>query len=993
MVMLSAKQDGNLTAAATWGVVDPTSLLDNEALSVGVITSYTNSSTFTPGAITIDGLAVKVSSRGSSPSGTFTVALDQSGADVAGTVVTINVADIPYPITNARGWLFLKFAAPVTLLAATAYSVKAKTSIGSQVFLWTASGTNYSRYLRTTTAQAPAAGDSLCVTGDYTGAGAITPRTVTMNDASAGAIVYGQVDVCHYGTLSYGTSAGVNYYLKLAGDLNVWNAGTLNIGTAASPMPATSSAILEFNCSSNVQYGLNEKEGGTVNMRGNAIANVKAKIAANAAAGATSLTTDISTGWKSGDVIALASTTRTVTECESKALSGDAVGTTLPIAALGFAHDGLSPVQAELANLTRNVKVRGISTSLQAYINVAATAVWSTRYVEFYQLGSGTASKRGIDIATTTGSFDFQFCSMHDFVASTSFGINVSGASSNNITVSHNVSFNIASSHIATASTPNTNLTFDDNLGILMVSATSIFSFADVGCTVTNNVAVGAPSTGNCISISEAAAATGTISGNIGHCNVSGACVLLASLTGGTVLNTTGWRGNVGVLVQNCKNTIIDGLTVFGNLTYNYGFNATSSFNITVRNAVADAGVTLTSSVGLRIDISCFDLFFENCSFGASQQHTGIGDINFVTANTFLTATFSNCLFNSPTEVANLSNLLTGSYLRSAKHDQVQDSHKTWAPEGTVQIDTTLGDPATPSSRLTPSSASSKLKSAKKQVPCASGQQVTVSIEVRKSVVGDGTAYNGAQPRLIVEKNVAAGLAVDTVLATASGAAGAWETLTATLPAPTDDCVYTIFVDCDGTQGWVNLDHVRLTNFPANYSGTMKYWRDGLPFNGIDPGGRSGVDFLYWLDGLPSSLLFPFPTAAPAGDTSGEAEGATALAPWKLIAVAGGASDEALGVPTFIPGRLTAAPQSDPSGEAGGQSVFAPGRLSASHSADASSEAPGSPALIAGRSTVIPAGLASDEAFGTPTSDRGLRRIGGLLAKLRSANRRRAVIR
>src|SRR5207237_2541750 len=121
--------------------------------------------------------------------------------------------------------------------------------------------------------------------------------TVTMNDAAAGATVYGQVTVADSGTLTYGTGGGVNYHLKLAGNLNVWASGTLNLGTTGSPMPATSSAVLEFNCASNVQYGLELLVGSTCNMRG-AAKTAKAFLAADAAAAATSLTTDVSTGWK-----------------------------------------------------------------------------------------------------------------------------------------------------------------------------------------------------------------------------------------------------------------------------------------------------------------------------------------------------------------------------------------------------------------------------------------------------------------------------------------------------------------------------------------------------------------------------------------------------------------------------------------------------------------------------------------------------------------------
>src|SRR5205085_1816230 len=147
------------------------------------------------------------------------------------------------------------------------------------------------------------------IAGELTGAGTSNARSVTMDNTSTSLNIGSNVstvntvngvEVGHLGTLAYGTAAATAYYLKMQGQVQVWGGGTLNIGTAGSPMPSDSSAVLEFNNDANVKFGLEVLDGGTVNMRGAAIANVKAKLAANAAAAAVSLTTDIATGWKSG---------------------------------------------------------------------------------------------------------------------------------------------------------------------------------------------------------------------------------------------------------------------------------------------------------------------------------------------------------------------------------------------------------------------------------------------------------------------------------------------------------------------------------------------------------------------------------------------------------------------------------------------------------------------------------------------------------------------
>lgn len=217
MATLIATADGNLGTAATWGVVDATSLLDSEANTVSLTTSYVESATFTPGAIQIDGIAVKVAGRATVASGTISVRLAQAGATVAGTEVTINVSDIQRANAlgsdQGNGWYFFKFAAPVTLLAATLYTVSAKTSSASQVALFrNATAANYSRMLRTTTTAAPGAGDRMFILGEWTAAATKTNRAVTMNstattdfgDASTTVACFG---VGYGGTLTWGTTA------------------------------------------------------------------------------------------------------------------------------------------------------------------------------------------------------------------------------------------------------------------------------------------------------------------------------------------------------------------------------------------------------------------------------------------------------------------------------------------------------------------------------------------------------------------------------------------------------------------------------------------------------------------------------------------------------------------------------------------------------------------------------------------------------------------
>ena len=93
------------------------------------------------------------------------------------------------------------------------------------------------------------------------------------------------------------------------------------------------------------------------------------------------------------------------------------------------------------------------------------------------------------------------------------------------------------------------------------------------------------------------------------------------------------------------------------------------------------------------------------------------------------------------------------------------------------------------------------------RVAVNNGQTVTPSIYVRENA-----SYNGARARLIVKENAAVGITSDTVLDTATAASDeAWEQLTGTTAAVTDDGVLEFVVDCDGTAGQLNVDDFTAT--------------------------------------------------------------------------------------------------------------------------------------------------------------------------------------
>lgn len=869
MAVLASIATGNFTAAATWGVVNAASYLNSENATESLLTtaySGTRSTAFTPGAITVSHIGVKLCER-IGTTGTMSVSLRNAtiGLDdfVTGTEVTINTADLPscLEVDLNGGWVFFKLTAPVLLLAATTYNVQAKTSSATQVDLWCdATADNLSRCLVTTTTGAPAAGDDLIVAGEYTGTGTSNTFTVTMDQtattdygAASNSIVTPALAICSKGVLTWGTSAATNYNLKISGNLIIYSGGIMNMGTVATPCPRGSTMTLNFDVTVNVEYGLVIRNLGTLVAQGLSRTSGKdihyCKLNTDEAAAQTVLGVDTDTGWLNGDEIGIASTTRTASQTERRTLSGDAGASSITVTAgLTNAHSGTSPTQAEVILITRSVKICGASATLQAYIDKKPLANFDCDWVEFYFLGSATALKRGISISTTTGSCSLRYCSFRDFSV-TGSGINAAGATGDNYTIQHCVFYGVLSpfSNVATSGT---SWVLDNLIAMGGSGAALAFGFLDVGGTITNITAAGNANTFDIISLVEANATLGTVNNLTAHSN-GGSGISFAGFIDGTITNLTSWRNNTGSGLEliNLQNVTVDGVTLFGNSTTNITLDGET--RLTVLNAVSSGDTTFSTTSGIAYtaggggNVLIADSTFGVVS-GIKTAHTQ--DITVI-AGHFLNVVLHNTLLASTTEVTNQTNLGTGITIGSQKHDQTAGLHKTWKREGTITIETTAGlFDVTPSVRLTPLSATQKLESSPFSSAVTNGNTLTVSVKVRESVVGDGTEYNGNRIRLIVKRNIAAGITSDTVLATATvSSVGAFETISGTTAAVTDDAILEFVVDCDGTTGWVNYDTFTVSS-QVDTRG-LKYWKDGQPVaygdNATGGGGTATVGYAY----------------------------------------------------------------------------------------------------------------------------------------------------
>ena len=820
---------GNFTTAGSWGLVDATSYLNSENGAETLTTAYSGTRTaiFAPGAITVDGIGVKISNR-TGTTGTMSVSLynDSLAADVVGTEVTINTADLP-AITLAEidgGWIFFKFAAPVLLLVATNYRAQAKTSSGSQINVYRdAVADNFSRILRTTTTGAPSAGDDLIITREFTGAG--TSNTISITMDSTAATDYGAAStstvtpalaISTGGTLIYGTTAATNYVLRISGQAVVYQGGTLNIGTVATPIPRDSSAVLEFDCPADGSFGLVLRNGSTWNSQG--LSRTLGKdifkcfLNTDEAVAQTVLGVDADTGWLNGDEIGIASTTRTYTECEKRTLSGNAGATTVTVTAgLTNAHSGTSPTQAEVILLTRNVKIRAVNSTFPTFVDIKTTCTMDVDWTEFYYIGNAVTGQRGIEFESTTGTCNIQYSSIHDCE---DFGVVIGGTTVNNITFSNNVMYNLnsldatgGSGFVVLNNTSGTSITVSNNTMILCGGTTSGagYSLNDLGIVFTNNTIAGSKNYG--IKVSEDGA-LGTFSGNTIHSCADYGLTDITGISNYTFTNTTIWRcNNNGLNFGTISNNLVfDTLTCFGNLNANVQV-ASIVGGYTFKNFTSNGDTTFSTTVGFNTIAQGIKagILFESCDFstvsGIKTAHTT--DINPVVDvnDDYIQIRLENCKLGAATEIGSAATLPASTLITSQRHDQTVGNHKTWKRGGVLANELTIFNTATPSESMTPVNASFKLESGSKLVPVLNGQTVTANWYVYKNAT-----YNGAAPRLIVKRNVAAGISADTVLDTHTAAVETWEQLTGTTIAATDDTALEFVIDCDGTAGIVYND-------------------------------------------------------------------------------------------------------------------------------------------------------------------------------------------
>lgn len=824
MADVIAYQDGNWTGSTTWkGVIAAaTQLSVTNTTDTTTVYQWSPAFTIANGTV-VDGVMMYVQCL-VTPGYTETYVAISADDGVSAAVECV-IDNTKLPVGNG-GWVFFRFPSTLTGDGGADYRVGIRNNGGAAARFWRSATTNdWAKYVRTNPAVNIAATDNAIIATEIykSGVNTLTNNfTVTMNQTSA-ATVFGEVRVYPNGTLNWAANASTNYNLNLGGDLSIWRAGTVNIGTNSTPIPSSSSATLQFTVSSAGQYGINVQAGGTLNMYGSPRTAGKpvtwCRLSADAAANATSVTVDADTGWLTDDQVVFAPTGTSVTQFESLNLSSNATTTGLALkngagtgGGLQFAHTGTNNRAGEIMNMTRNVRVRGTSASLGGYITTSSSTTCNinAQWVEFFWMGSNTTGRRGLIEMRQGAVLDLRFCSFRDPSANLAIYID---SNTKDLYLSDCVFYGFTRPINSNNSSMNNTTILNS---VFIGASNSAFSIPDTAgtTTITNVVVAGCGNTTADAATASGSNATINITNFVSHSNRQFGLVILGSAT------------TTNVTLTDCRfyhNNLINGGTLYGiqlqgrsislhNCTFEGNRNGqilvvATSF-LTMANVACRNTPSITSTaIGLRMTPSgnlLSNTLVTDCSF----TNNTIADVQFAHSAGVIYENwvFLNCEFGSSTELLFTTALAPGTFIGSSRHDQTAGSHRYWRSMGTGLADSVIFKTAAPSERLTPNNASLKMFSGTKRVAIGNGTSKTINVWVRKSSVGDGTAYNGTAPRLRYRANSAAGVTSEGTLDTMTAATGTWEELSGSTPAVSDDAVLEFFVDCDGTTGWINVD-------------------------------------------------------------------------------------------------------------------------------------------------------------------------------------------
>jgi len=267
------------------------------------------------------------------------------------------------------------------------------------------------------------------------------------------------------------------------------------------------------------------------------------------------------------------------------------------------------------------------------------------------------------------------------------------------------------------------------------------------------------------------------------------------------------------------KTSIGNGTTTFDGITSilsGTGLGILSGYNyskITIRNSLLSSNRP-TLGVGMSLDSTRFSQFILDNTTLSADIPLQLNTTRNLMEGSYL---FNNSYVGS-TPVVNIASKYQPNAIRSTGFaftnlNKIDGNNVTYLVAGQRMLDYVTPSVTTediPSEKLIPSSSSIKLRSGSKYVALDKNDNTMISVYVRKSIIDDGTIYNGNDPRLILTRNPAMGVYSDTILDTLSlvnDVSGEFVQLIGTSPTVIDNGVLEFCMDCDGTAGWINIDN------------------------------------------------------------------------------------------------------------------------------------------------------------------------------------------
>ena len=836
--------------SASWKVINAGTYRSSTAAQTVISTTLTTSTTNIPGAIDVEGINLIVLGRSSSVANTFTLQLFNSTTSTGVKTVTINTNDIPTTTTNFNSFLYFKFDAPTLLTAGQSYAIRMSASTtANQVTVYrSATSNDFTFNYVTSTTAAPISGDTLFIQGSYTGT--TTPSFETVTYAETGTTPsYSGLNVSSYGILTLENAPNKNYFLSMtplaAAGQQFWvnGNGIVRFGTSGSPLDNSSTFVLRL--PSTIANGngiLIDGIGSEFSAFGRPITRA-AKLNANVGANTgNTITTDIVTNWSAstitGDLALIGSSTRGTSVIEAKTITSS-TGTTVAFSTnVTNAKSGTTGTQTPVVYLGGNIIFTGSTTTNTFNIRQRYSSKLYLNNVGLSQLGSSTTNFRGLMIEGTAGS--------ECIIDSCSFYNNNTNALILPLTTTDNFIIRDCVGAISVNIPAVTSVNTQIISGCTFIGGTSQaigLTCTSLNTRIFNNNFNGNNSTTVCLTYSPAFTTLRTTP-SIYNIEIGAAPGAAFSYGGTNVLMSgiTIWNCNsTGLLFGTANASLQEGIniSVYGSFSNNIGF-ASNLLPLRFTNCRFGAetygqsnaiNINFTTPIFFPYSTSQTSLVFDSCVIGNSTLPASTADVNVTTAGCFLpNVLFDNCTLGSTNRYSIATNNLTlGSRLKFQKINGDTNQHRTYYRAGHILSDSSIVDTSPISYRAVPESATINLISPLFKVNILSGQSVTLTAKVRKSVVGDGAAYNGSlQPSLAIlyrnglgfsgltysGVNISNSFVIDefaTVASATNVANGNWESLSWVSPVATDNTAIDFYSICNGTTGWVNWDTIRVT--------------------------------------------------------------------------------------------------------------------------------------------------------------------------------------